>query len=806
MITKELQATLLAALSEARKRRHEHLCVEHILYCLTNEQTGGRILRACAVDLKQLRRDLEEFFQEKMTALPDGVEREPEQTLAIQRVLQRAILHMHSSGKSEIDSGSVLAAMFREKESHAIYLLAKQGVRRLDVINYLSHGIRKEGAEDDDEEHSLAVARGEGGEGGEREADGEAEDADEEDESGEGKGKKKTLLEKYTVNLVDEAKAGRIDPLIGRSTEITRTIQVLCRRRKNNPLYVGDAGVGKTALAEGLAWKVARGEVPEILKEVMVYSLDMGGLIAGTKFRGEFEERLKGVISALRKRPGSVLFIDEIHTIIGAGAVSGGSLDASNLLKPALAAGELRCIGSTTFDEYKSVFEKDRALARRFQKIDVLEPSIDETFQILKGLRSRYEEHHGVHYTDPALRAAADLAAKHINDRHLPDKAIDVMDEAGAAMRLSPPSGRKRTVRPADIEQVVARMARIPPKTVSADDKTQLQNLEVELKKVIYGQDTAIDSLVTAIKLSRSGLGSPEKPVGCFLFSGPTGVGKTELAKQLARVLGVEFLRFDMSEYMEKHTVSRLIGAPPGYVGFDQGGLLTDAIRKTPHTVLVLDEIEKAHPDIYNVLLQVMDHATLTDNNGRKADFRNAVLIMTTNAGARELQQGTIGFGGGASTSKSLDKTAIERTFSPEFRNRLDAWITFGSLSPDVIRRVVDKFVSQLAEQLKEKKVVLELTDAARSYLAERGYDRLYGARPMARLIQNEIKKPLADALLFGALQSGGLVVVDATPDKLVLNMSSPALPDSRGDNKGDSKSEGKRAEDGKPERAPETK
>ena len=786
MITKELQATLLAALSEARKRRHEHLCVEHILYCLTNEQTGGRILRACAVDVKQLRKELEEFFQEKLTALPDGVDREPEQTLAIQRVLHRAIMHMQSSGKAEIDSGSVLAAMFREKDSHAVYLLQKQGVRRLDVINFLSHGIRKEGAADEeDEDHSLAVARGEGG--GEEDAEGA-----EEGEEGEGKGRKKTLLEKYTVNLVEEAKAGRIDPLVGRSSEITRTIQVLCRRRKNNPLYVGDAGVGKTALAEGLAWKIVRGEVPEVLKDVTVYSLDMGGLIAGTKFRGEFEERLKGVVTALRKQPGSVLFIDEIHTIIGAGAVSGGSMDASNLLKPALAAGELRCIGSTTFEEYKSVFEKDRALARRFQKIDVLEPSVDETFQILKGLRSRYEEHHGVHYTDPALRAAADLAAKHINDRHLPDKAIDVMDEAGAAMRLSPPSGRKRTVRPPDIEQVVARMARIPPKTVSADDKTQLQNLEQELKKVIYGQDAAIDSLVTAIKLSRSGLGSPEKPVGCFLFSGPTGVGKTELAKQLARVLGVEFIRFDMSEYMEKHTVSRLIGAPPGYVGFDQGGLLTDAVRKTPHAVLVLDEIEKAHPDIYNVLLQVMDHATLTDNNGRKADFRNVVLVMTTNAGARELQQGSIGFAGGAGTSKSLDKTAIERTFSPEFRNRLDAWITFHSLAPDIIRKVVDKFVAQLAEQLKEKKVVLELSPAAKSYLADKGYDRLYGARPMGRLIQNEIKKPLAEALLFGALQGGGHVLIDWVDGQLVVSASAPGLPEGKGDSKSDAKPDSK--------------
>jgi ATP-dependent Clp protease ATP-binding subunit ClpA len=787
MITKELQATLLAALGEARKRRHEHLCVEHILYSLTNEQTGSRILRACAVDIPQLRKELEAFFQDKLSPLPEGVEREPEQTLAIQRVLHRAIMHMQSSGKAEIDSGSVLAAMFREKDSHAVYLLQKQGVRRLDVIKYLSHGLRKEGAPDDDDERSLAVAGGESAE-----KDGEDGEEGEDGEDGEGKGRKKTVLEKYTVNLVEEAKAGRIDPLVGRASEITRTIQVLCRRRKNNPLYVGDAGVGKTALAEGLAWKIVRGEVPEVLKDVTVFSLDMGGLIAGTKFRGEFEERLKGVVNALRKRPGSVLFIDEIHTIIGAGAVSGGSMDASNLLKPALAAGELRCIGSTTFEEYKSVFEKDRALARRFQKIDVLEPTIDETFQILKGLRSRYEDHHGVHYTDPALRAAADLAAKHINDRHLPDKAIDVMDEAGAAMRLSPPSGRKRTVRPADIEQVVARMARIPPKTVSADDKTQLQSLEQELKKVIYGQDAAIDSLVTAIKLSRSGLGSPDKPVGCFLFSGPTGVGKTELAKQLARVLGVEFIRFDMSEYMEKHTVSRLIGAPPGYVGFDQGGLLTDAIRKTPHTVLVLDEIEKAHPDIYNVLLQVMDHATLTDNNGRKADFRNVVLVMTTNAGARELQQGTIGFAGGAGTSKSLDKTAIERTFSPEFRNRLDAWITFHSLAPDVIRKVVDKFTGQLAEQLKEKKVVIELSPAAKSYLAEKGYDRLYGARPMARLIQNEIKKPLADALLFGALQSGGLVLVDVEGGKLVLNASPPALPEGKHDGKSDAKGDAK--------------
>ena len=775
MITKELQSTLLAALAEARKRRHEYLCLEHILYSLTNEQTGSRILRACGADLPLLRRELEQFFGEKLETLPEGSEREPEQTMAIQRVLQRAILHMHSAGKTEIDSGNVLVAMFREPDSFAIYLLAKQGVNRLDVVNYVSHAISKEPGEktetgrpgEDAAYSELSLTTTEG--------DSESETGEGEFEEGAAQksGQKKSLLDRYTTNLVEEARAGRLDPLIGRTQEITRTIQVLCRRRKNNPLYVGDAGVGKTAMAEGLAYRIAQGDVPDILKDASIYSLDMGGLIAGTKFRGEFEERLKGIVQALRKQKGSILFIDEIHTIVGAGAVSGGALDASNLLKPALAAGELRCIGSTTFEDYKSVFEKDRALARRFQKIDVLETSIEDTYQILRGLRARYEEHHGIHYTDAALRAAAELAAKHINDRHLPDKAIDVMDEAGAAMRLLSQASRKKTVRPADIEQVVARMARIPPKTVSTDDKTQLQNLETELKKVIFGQDQAVDNLVTAIKLSRSGLGSPEKPVGSFLFSGPTGVGKTELAKQLARVLGVEFIRFDMSEYMEKHTVSRLIGAPPGYVGFDQGGLLTDAIRKTPHAVLVLDEIEKAHPDIYNVLLQVMDHATLTDNNGRKADFRNVVLVMTTNAGARELQQGTIGFGG--QSTRNLDKSAIERTFSPEFRNRLDAWITFQALPPAVILKIVDKFIGQLVEQLKEKRVSLELDEGARTYFADKGYDRLYGARPMARLIQNELKKPLADALLFGVLQGGGAVLVTLKEGKLELKMTPAA-------------------------------
>ncbi len=761
MITKELQESLLAAMSYARKRRHEYLCLEHVLYCFTEEPSSAKILKACAVDLSKLRRQLEEFFEQKVTPLPDGADQEPEQTVSIQRVLQRAIFHMHSSGKQEISSGDVLAAMFREQDSHAIYLLESQGVTRLDVLNYLSHGIEKDGSDGEGgEESELRLS------GGEASGDGESEDED-----GGESDKKKSLLDRYTVNLVAEAKAGRIDPLIGRESEVLRTMQVLCRRRKNNPLYVGDAGVGKTALAEGLAWKIARNEVPDVLKESVVFALDMGGLVAGTKFRGEFEQRLKGILTELRKIKKAILFIDEIHTIVGAGAVSGGAMDAANLLKPALASGELRCIGSTTFEEYKTVFDKDRALSRRFQKIDLVEPSADETFLILKGLRARYEEFHGVRYTDAALRAAADLAAKHMTDRHLPDKAIDVVDEAGAAMRILPGAKSKKVVRPADVEQVIARMAKIPPKSVSADDKTQLQSLEPELKKVIYGQDSAVESLVTSIKLSRSGLGNPEKPVGCFLFSGPTGVGKTELAKQLARVLGVEFIRFDMSEYMEKHTVSRLIGAPPGYVGFDQGGLLTDAVRKTPHAVLVLDEIEKAHPDIYNVLLQVMDHATLTDNNGRKADFRNIVLVMTTNAGAREIQAGSIGFG--TVTPKLLDKSAIERTFSPEFRNRLDAWITFQSLGAETIRKVVDKFVGQLVDQLKQKKVQIELSDEARSWLAEKGYDRLNGARPMARIIQSELKRPLADAILFGELQNGGVVRVIVQDGKLSLQIES---------------------------------
>ena len=760
MITKELQESLLAALQHARKQRHEYLCLEHILYSFTEEPVAVGILRACAVDIAVLRKQIEDFLEKNVARLAEGIDREPEQTVGIQRVLQRALVHMRSSGKKTIAAGDILAAMFHEPESHAIYLLQSHGVTAIDVLNFISHGLAKDRPTDSSPSQDLHLVR--------RQLLGESETDEEETEE---PGKKRSLLDKYAVDLVAEARAGRIDPLIGREVELQRTLQVLCRRRKNNPLYVGDAGVGKTALAEGLGWKIARGEVPEVLKDARLFAIDLGGLVAGTKFRGEFEQRLKGVLSELRHTKNAIAFIDEIHSIVGAGSVAGGAMDAANLIKPALASGELRCIGSTTFEDYKASFDKDRALSRRFQKIDLTEPSADETFQILKGLRTRYEEFHGVRYTDAALRAAADLAAKHMSDRRLPDKAIDVVDEAGAAMRIqlggSPKA--KKTVRPQEIEQIVAKMAKIPPKSVSVDDKTQLQKLETELKSVIFGQDAAIESLVTAIKLARSGLASPDKPVGSFLFSGPTGVGKTELAKQLARVLGIEFLRFDMSEYMEKHTVSRLIGAPPGYVGFDQGGLLTDAVRRTPHAVLVLDEIEKAHPDVYNVLLQVMDHAALTDNNGRKADFRHVVLVMTTNAGARELQQGTIGFG--AQAPRNLDKTAVERTFSPEFRNRLDAWITFQTLTEAVILRVVDKFLAQLAEQLQQKKVLLEASEEARLWFAVKGYDRQNGARPMSRLIQNELKRPLADAILFGALQNGGLVRLRIERDKLLLDI-----------------------------------
>ena len=735
--TQELKDTLATAFNEALRRRHEFVTLEHVLYALLDDPKGNKIIRACGGDVRTLKADLEAFFETNMQPLPEGVEQDPQQTLAFQRVFQRAVMHVQSSGKNLMDSSNLFVAFFREPDSYAVYLLQKQGITRLDVVRFISHGIAKVPQEGEPVGEDGAPAPG-----------GRNEEA------------QKNPLESFAVNLNAEATAGRIDPLIGRDLEIERTVQVLCRRRKNNPLLVGEPGVGKTAIAEGLALRIINKQVPEILESSVIYSLDMGGLLAGTKFRGDFEERLKGVLNELKKRPNAILFIDEIHTVVGAGATQDGSMDAANLIKPALQSGQLRCIGSTTHKDYKASIEKDHALARRFQKITVKEPSVEETYQILKGLRPAYEGHHGVVYTDGALRAAAELSSKHINERFLPDKAIDVVDEAGAAQRLLPAGKKKKKIRPADIEKIVAKIAQIPPKSVSADDRSALSKLSEQLKMVIFGQDKAIESLAQAIKLNRSGLGSPEKPVGSFVFAGPTGVGKTELAKQLAKVMGIEFLRFDMSEYMEKHTVSRLIGAPPGYVGFDQGGLLTDAIRKTPHCVLLLDEIEKAHPDIYNVLLQVMDHATLTDNNGRQADFRNVVLIMTTNAGAREMAANKIGFAISKEAASDATK-AMERTFSPEFRNRLDAVITFDQLPEPVIMMVVDKFISELDVLLAEKKVTIDLTPEAKKWLAEKGYSQQYGARPMSRVIQTELKRALADEILFGRLVNGGHVEVD---------------------------------------------
>ncbi len=753
MITKELQATINLAANEAVKRRHEFLTLEHLLFAMTHDQTASEVIRQCAGDLDMLRSDLEEFFKDNMYPMPEEVDRYPEQTAAFERVIERAIYQAHASAQDKVDGGNILASLFEEHHSHARFLLEKQGITKLDILNYISHGISKV---DDD---GLSMP------------------SDFEDEEEEAEMRQvRDPLKAFAVDLVARAAEGKIDPLIGRQSELERTIQVLCRRRKNNPLYIGDPGVGKTAIAEGLALRIHNNEVPEVLKNAEVYSLDMGALLAGTRYRGEFEQRLKAVISALKKKPGVILFIDEIHTIVGAGAVSGGSMDASNILKPALASGELRCIGSTTYSEYKASFERDRALARRFQTIEISQPNIDDTYQILQGLKSYYEEHHGVKYSDEALRAAAELSAKHINDRYLPDKAIDVVDEVGAATKLKPEAERPEWITEQDVELVVARMAKIPPKTVSVSDKERLQKLDGDLSAVIFGQDNAIKQLVNAIKLSRSGLGHPDKPIGSFLFSGPTGVGKTELAKQLAKCLGVEFLRFDMSEYMEKHTVSRLIGAPPGYVGFDQGGLLTDAIRKTPYAVLVLDEIEKAHPDLFNILLQVMDHASLTDNNGKKADFRNVILIMTTNAGARDLSGARIGFKqlqeGGIGGTGSKAQGAIERTFSPEFRNRLDGWIAFEQLSFAVTELVVDKFINELRAQLVEKKVEINLEEPARAWLANKGYDQQFGARPMARLIQSKIKEPLANEILFGSLQNGGTVRVGVKDDELSLGYS----------------------------------
>ena len=745
MISKELESTLNIALKEAKRRRHEYVSLEHLLYALLQDKDASRAIINCGGDIDRLRKSLDEFFNGQMEALPEGVDQEPHQTLGFHRILQRAVIHAQSAEKKEINGGNLLIAMFREPDSYAVYLLEEQGITRFDVVNYVSHGISKTAAE---------------------------EPAQTEEEQGEEEkpGKRQNPLKAFAVDLVEKARQGNIDPLIGRDDEIERTIHVLCRRRKNNPIYVGDPGVGKTALAEGLALKIHAGEVPETLKTAIIYSLDMGALLAGTKFRGDFEARLKGVLTGLKKQPNSILFIDEIHTIVGAGATSGGSMDASNILKPALASGELRCIGSTTYHDYKSYFERDRALARRFQKIEIPEPSQEEAFKILEGLKPHYEKHHGVHYSTAAIRSAVQLSAKHINDRRLPDKAIDVIDEVGAAVKILPVEKRKKTISPRDIEKIVAKIAKIPPRSVSTSDKDQLQNLERDLKLVVFGQDTAIEMLASTIKLSRSGLGHPEKPIGCFLFAGPTGVGKTEVAKQLAHTMGIEFIRFDMSEYMEKHTVSRLIGAPPGYVGFDQGGLLTDAVNRNPYAVLLLDEIEKAHPDLFNILLQVMDHAALTDNNGKKADFRNIILIMTTNAGAREMSGSPLGFGAPSNAGKG--KEAVEKMFSPEFRNRLDAMISFNSLSRENIERVVDKFIIELDHQLNDRKVFLSLTAAARRWFADRGYDPAFGARPMARLIQNEIKRVLADEILFGKLQNGGKVEVDESDGKLTFTYS----------------------------------
>ena len=734
MLSNELEYCLNDAFHQAREARHEYLTVEHLLLAILDTPKVREVLRACGADLGRMRQELKDHIEQSTPRVADGAEREVQPTLGFQRVLQRAVFHVQSSGRKEVGVANVLVAIFSEKQSHAVFLLNRQHVMRLDVVNYISHGLSKLAEEKATDE----------GQGEERES-----------EVGGG------ALEKYTTNLNRLAQVGRIDPLIGRKLEVERTIEILCRRRKNNPLYVGEAGVGKTAIAEGLARLIVEGQVPEVLTDCTIYALDMGALIAGTKYRGDFEKRLKGVIAELKKLPGAILFIDEIHTVIGAGAASGGVMDASNLIKPVLTNGEMRCIGSTTYQEYRGIFEKDHALARRFQKIDVTEPSVAETVEILLGLKARFEEHHGVTYTVDALKAAAELAARHINERHLPDKAIDVVDEAGARQRLKPLPERAPAIDVGHIEDVVARMARIPPKSVSTSDREILKSLERNLKLVIFGQDRAIDALAAAIKMARSGLGDQRKPVGSFLFAGPTGVGKTEVTRQLAIVLGVEFLRFDMSEYMERHTVSRLIGAPPGYVGFDQGGLLTEAVTKHPHCVLLLDEIEKAHPDVFNLLLQVMDHGTLTDNNGRKADFRHVIIVMTTNAGAQEMARSSIGFTQQDNASDGME--AIRRLFTPEFRNRLDAVIQFSSLDPQTIERVVDKLILEVEMQLEQKGVSIVLDDAARRWIAEKGYDPKMGARPMARTLQEHIKRPLAEELLFGRLVGGGQVRVSVS-------------------------------------------
>jgi ATP-dependent Clp protease ATP-binding subunit ClpA len=743
MIAQELEVSLHMAFVEARQKRHEFITVEHLLLALLDNPTAAEVLRACGANMDELRKSLSQHISEQTPRIAADREVDTQPTLGFQRVIQRAILHVQSSGKKEVTGANVLVAIFGEKDSHAVYFLQQQGIARLDVVNYISHGITKT-----PQAHPGKSEQ-------ESDQEGQADTAN-------------SPLDNYTQNLNAQALAGKIDPLIGRDKELERVVQTLCRRRKNNPLLVGEAGVGKTAIAEGLARRIVEGNVPDLLAKCTVYALDMGALLAGTKYRGDFEQRLKAVLKQLVDNPNAILFIDEIHTVIGAGAASGGTLDASNLLKPVLSTGQLKCIGATTYNEYRGVFEKDHALSRRFQKIDVVEPSVEETVEILKGLKTRFEAHHSVKYTTNALTTAAELSARYINDRQLPDKAIDVIDEAGAAQRIAPKAKQKKIIGKPEIEEIIAKIARIPPRSVSTDDRSALANLDRDLKAVVFGQDAAIDALASAIKMARSGLGNPQKPIGNFLFSGPTGVGKTEVARQLAYCMGIELIRFDMSEYMERHAVSRLIGAPPGYVGFEQGGLLTEQITKKPYSVLLLDEIEKAHPDIFNILLQVMDHGTLTDNNGRKADFRNVVIVMTTNAGAESLAKNTMGF----TLNKQLgdEMEAIKRMFTPEFRNRLDAIISFRSLDHEIIMRVVDKFLMQLDEQLQEKKVEATFTPALKEHLAKKGFDPLMGARPMARLIQDTIRRALADELLFGKLQHGGKVTIDlGEGDKIML-------------------------------------
>lgn len=754
MISKELSATLGLAVKEAKRRRHEYVGTEHLLFAILHDNAGIEIIEHCGGNVKNLCNAIENFFRMRVETAPEGVKYVLQQTTGFQRVIQRAFNQARSAEKQEVEVGDILASVFEEKDSYAEYFLTLEGVTRLDVLNYISHDISKNG-----------LKEGEGGFAKTGKAD---------------RKKKSDFLELFTVDLIKMASEGKLDPLIGRDLEIERTLQVLCRRRKNNPVFVGDPGVGKTALAEGLAQKILKGDVPDALKDVRIYSLDLGSVLAGTKFRGDFEQRMKGVISELQGKKDSVLFIDEIHTIVGAGATSSGSMDASNILKPALATGELRCIGSTTYEEYKNYFTKDRALSRRFEKIEVPEPTVSETIRILKGLKLHYEAHHGIEYTDASLKAAAELSAKHVNDRYLPDKAIDVIDEAGAFVKFSGSMHRKK-IHPADIEKIVAKMARIPENSVSASDRSKLENLDGRLKDVVFGQEGAIKSLVTSIKRSRAGLGIPTRPVGSFLFTGPTGVGKTEVARQISAIMGIEFMRFDMSEYMEKHAVARLIGAPPGYIGFDQGGLLTDGVRKHPHCVLLFDEIEKAHPDLFNILLQVLDHATLTDNNGKKADFRNVIIIMTSNAGAREMSAQTIGFGEVKYDPESKGKKAVENLFSPEFRNRLDDIINFKALTPEIMEMVVDKFMKELKEQLAAKKVSLLYSGALRTWLANKGYDPRYGARPLARALQVEIKDILSDEILFGKLRKGGSVCIDLEKEKPAFAINavpSPSSPD----------------------------